>query len=407
MPLPKTAKEALYEGRYKDALVLLDAQLAASPQDIEALCDRALCWYQLGLPQELNKDLTAAYQLLSSDEVASLANFDHIIFVAKLMEEKGQFLEAIKLLQITWDESLSAKQSQMLKIQQLRLATETKDIAQIKSLYASVIAGSNHSLNFEIEREHALMLADFTMMGFAQAKERYQLAISHGLSPADKSFLKGEILELAVLAGQPEEIASLEVTSDLEGEYEKIQAAMALAFLKKQNDFEISVLRLEKTLSLVSMLRILRQALLLFPQSPQKDSRLGRYKLHVQSITHKSVQESFLSPLYLNDTPDEILAQPERQTIKIKGTEKIFKSKLFWQLLPLFQNGSKEVSFDEAITALYQEAPNLQHFDRLRVSLLRLNKEFEMQFNIKTVFKLSKTKLSLLIPVNTTEEVSQ
>lgn len=408
MSLPKTAKDALYEGRYSDALVLLDARLVTSPQDIEALCDRALCWYQLGLPQELNKDLTHAYQLLMADPVVSLTNFSHIIFVVKLMEEKGLFTEAAKLLQVTWDEELTVKQSQMLKIQQLRLAAETKDLALIKNLYASVIAGINHSLNFEIEREHALMLADFVTMGFPQALERYQMALSHNLCAADKSFLNGEILELAILSKNFDIIPSLNIDLSVEGGYEKLQATMALAFANSAQDFEISPLRLEKTFSLVSMLRLLRQALLLFPQSLHKDSRLERFKFHVQSLTHKSVQENFLAPLYLNDIPSKVIAQSDRQTITINGTEKTFKSKLFWQLLPLFQSASKDVGFDDVVLALYQETPNMQHFDRLRVSLIRLNKEFEMHFNIKAIFKLSKTKLSILVPVIiTADEVSK
>ncbi len=407
MSLPKTAKDALYEGRYSDALVLLDAQLKATPHDIEALCDRALCWYQLGLPQELSKDLSHAYQLLMADEIVSLGHFSHIIFVAKLMEEKGQFAEAIQLLQAAWDEPLSVKQSQMLKIQQLRLAVEANDLVLIKSLYASVIAGTNHSLNFEIEREHALMLADFATMGFTQALERYQLALTHNLCAADTSFLKGEILELAILSKNHGIIPSLNIDSALEGEYEKLQAAMALAYANKAQDFELYPLRLEKTLSLVAMLRILRQALLLFPHSTKKESRLERFKFHVQSLTHKAVQENFRAPLYLNDIPNKLIAQAQRQTVTINGTEKIFKSKLFWQLVPLFSSETKDVAFDKVIAALYQETPNMQHFDRLRVSLIRLNKDFDMHFNIKSIFKLNKTKLSLLIPLSISEEVAE
>ncbi|QDK45763.1 hypothetical protein DOM22_11700 [Bdellovibrio sp. ZAP7] len=407
MSLPKTAKEALYEGRYSDALVLLDAQLKATPQDIEALCDRALCWHQLGLPQELDRDLHQAHQLLTGHDLAARENFSHFIFVAKLMEEKGLYSEAIQLLSVIWDEPLSIKQMQMLKIQQLRLATETRDLPLIKSLYASVVAGTNHSLNFEIEREHALMLADFVIFGFEQALERYQMALTHDLSAADISFLKGEIMELAILSKNFEVIASLNPDSALEGEYEKLQAAMGLAFINKAQDFEFSTLRLEKTLSLVSMLRVLRQAVLLFPQSPLRESRLERFKFHVQRLTHKTVQENFLAPLYLNNIPSKVIAQADRQTVTINGSEKIFKSKLFWQLLPLFSADSKEVAFDDVITALYEETPNIQHFDRLRVGLTRLNKDIEMHFNIKSFFKLSKTKLSLLIPITITAEVAE
>ena len=72
--------------------------------------------------------------------------------------------------------------------------------------------------------------------------------------------------------------------------------------------------------------------------------------------------------------------------------------------MPLFKGTKKDIPLDEVIQHIYQEVPNMQHFDRLRMGVSRLNTSVKASTDIEAIFKISKNSLTLLL--NVEEKVS-
>lgn len=393
------AKIYLYEGSYLKALNPLQASLIHDPTRLSALCDLALCHYQLGLHSALQENLEAAYELLTSElhTLQVQAALDAAIFVAKLFEELGRIDEALQLLEQISKLALSAKQQQAIYIQKLRLATEIGDISFVKSLYGVITSGTQHTHNFEIEREHSLLLADCLLFGLPQAMERFGYLNELYLVAPDKAFLQSEIAEHIVLQGAHHHLATLKLAENSEAEYEKHQARLIKSFLAKEKNSPLSVIRLEKTLSLVSLLRLLRQSLVLFPLSDDIETVKARYRFHCSLIPSKKLQIQ-LSQFLKDTNVHTMIINTTRKSLVIGNKEVPVKAALFWQLIPLFNDQKTEASLDEVIQAIYQEEPNLQHFDRLRMGVSRLNAALKTSTDIDGIFKVSKTTVTLLVP---------
>lgn len=393
------SKVFLYEGSYLKALDILQPLKKRNPQDLDVLCDIALCYYQLGLQTELGMTLSQARSLFveQTPRLTSQKDLDHAVFLAKLLEERACYQEAHELLMIPTSE-LDSKQEQTLKVQLLRIAVELQNESTARSLYKDVISGLNHNQNFEVEREHTLLLADNFLFGLPLAWERFEYVISKNLPSPDLELLKSEMAELAIVNNHLSLLSELNLQCTSENGYEKIQAQLVGLFLQGATKPQISIVRLEKILSTMSLLRILRQVLLLFPQTLEDRIFTERYRFHCQSLPNRLLQSTFLAPLQTQSTP-EFLVNAQEGTISINGRKDEIKSLLFWQLLKVFSDGRNEAPLDEVIEVVYQEATNAQHFDRLRIAIYRLNGLLEKKGQDTPLFRLTKNKVLLLAPL--------
>lgn len=394
-------KVFLYEGSYLKALETLQACHMLAPQDLDVLCDIALCLYQLGLQSELDLTLQKCRNLFQilTPTLASQKDLDHAIFLAKLYEDKALYAQALELLSTPRSTQLSPWQEQSLRIQLLRVSVEMQDLKHSKELYSEVLSGTEHNLSFEIEREHALMLADCALFGISQAQERFEYALTHNLSPADQSFLKSEFAELAILNKRMDLLQKLQLLQDSESAYEKEQAKLVSSHLSDERSLAFSIIRLEKILSPMSLLRLLRQALLLFPESPQLEAWTERYKFHSMNLPTRPLQDQFLTYLYATkEVPQHLQVNARRKVILLNGRELSVKSKLFWQLLKAFPENQLETSIEKVISLVYEEVPNAQHFDRLRIGIYRLNDTLEKSCDLKGLFRITKHTVTLSIP---------
>lgn len=324
-------------------------------------------------------------------------SLDHAIFLAKLHEERTQLDEASELLRFLSKKQLSVTQEQVLRIQLLRLAVEKRDVKTATTLYPLVLRNSDHNLNFEIEREHVLLLADAFLFGFKQAEERFSYIIGKDLSRADREFFLSEMCEIAILANQSAFLKKNSPSLQNENEYEKSQATLIAAFVRGDEAPALSVIRLEKNLSNTSLLRLLRQALILFPQAPDHSLWSLRYRFHCLQIASKELRAIFLSAL--NSTTAKIILDAESKQVAYEGKENALQSPLFWRLVTVFKDNKNEASLDEVIQVVYDEIPNEQHFDRLRIAISRLNTQLRTSHGIESLFKVTKSKVTLLLPM--------
>ncbi|MEN0058507.1 MAG: hypothetical protein AAGB31_06710 [Bdellovibrio sp.] len=393
------AKIYLYEAAYSQAVTLLEMYLKQSPADLDGLCDLALCYYHLGLTAALDETLDKAAQCLKKEmNILSVQKtLDHSIFLAKLFEERAQLEAASEILALLPTSKMTAQQLQALRIQLLRIAVEKEDETNASDLYAQIIAGVEHNLSFEVEREHTLLLADAFLFGFQQAQERYSYISKKNLCTADRSFLVSEMTELAILVQDREFLRRHPLSGENESEYERIQSQLVELFLQGEHSPSLSILRYEKSLSLMSLLRVLRQALILFPHAGEYESWSMRYRFHCMQVTHRGLRMKFLG--VINKAAEKVVINISGQVVTYEGRVGSLKSDLFWQLIESFQNNQMEVPIEDVIQMVYEEVPNDQHFDRLRIAISRLNKKLRVSHNIETLFKVNRSKVSLVVPL--------
>lgn len=394
------AKIHLYRGSYSQALPLLQvsANLIAE-QDLDVLNDKALCFYQLGIPEELSQTIELGIELLKSQSPinSSQKSLNHAIFLSKLTEEMGAFDKTLMLLQFAECLDLQGQQRKALQIQQLRVSIEMGNISWARELYSSIIKGTDHSQSFEIEREHALFLADIHLFGIETAEERLRYLLSLNLTPADKSFLQSEMIEHSILNRYSSFFRSAQPFHNSENIYEMEQFKMLQGYLEGSIP-HLLIGRWEKTLGITSLLRLMSQAILLLPEYSNKMKLSERYHLLCKQVSPSSVQELFLQRLPAKSARLMVINEID-QTALYSGKEAPLKNKLFWQLIAAFSENQKSASIDDIIANVYNEEPNLQHFDRLRMGIYRLNAYANETWHIPHLFKITKNTVTLHVEI--------
>jgi len=395
-------KICLYRQHYLRALDFFYSCHINQPQNLEILCDLALCYYQLGLQADLENILQKSIELLQdathehSIALSIQERLNTTVFLAKLLEECGLVADALELLKLNKIEVLTFLQRKSLLIQQLRLFVLLKDRPQAESLYHQVLSCTEHTVNFEIEREHVLMLADFFLLGYPAAKTRFEQIIQNPLSLADQSFILTEILELSSLAGQLHNFKNLPFKIQPESEYEK-EVIKLIESSQKNENYDLPVTKLEKKLTRLSLLRLFRLSSILHPQKTSQEF-LQRYLWHTNQLKHSVLKEQFRPPQQ-NSTLKILKIQKQ---IFLNGQKYSFSSDFFWKTLEKTQKGS--ASLEELANSLYQENLNSQHYDRIRMSAYRTNKDLEKTLGISNFFKITKSGLSIQEKIEVCDE---
>lgn len=394
-----SGKILLYRGDYLKALEFYDIALNSHFPSIEALCDSALCLYQLGMMVAFEERLKSALQLYQ-EEIVNLNQkelFDYGVFLSKLLEESIRIDEALDIINMLGEKQLSPAQRQGICIQKLRLSILKKDLKAVHSLYPLVLKYSQQNLNFEVETDHVLILADFTMFGFSQAVERFEETINKEITDVDRHFLISEMYELAILSDHVEFLKLDKYFVDSQNEYEKQQKSIINLFINRAKDPEVSIVRIEKTLSKMSFLRLVRQMLILFPDSSSYQSWAVKYRFHCLQIPSNEIRTIFLSCLATRT--DKLVLDLKLKQVIFDGREDLVKSPFFWRLITVFNGQSSAVDIDEVIRAVYNEAPNGQHFDRLRMAISRLNLQLRRTHGIENLFRLTKSQVEILFNI--------
>lgn len=394
------AKLNLHQGAYKKSLEFLD--LIVEPTDqrlVEVLCDKALCYYQLGLPSELKRCLEQAEHLLQSlrpnHEVRNI--FACCLFIAKLFEEIGAFDKAASLLKYAEKLNLTDQQNKSLKVQKLRLNIELNDLDLAHEIYTDIIQGWGNNQDVEIEREHALLLADCKLFGFTAAAQRYSYLQSLNLVLADRIFLQSEMIENAILEGQLDFLKQIHIYSEIESCYEQEQIKLVKAFLELSN-YVPATLLWEKSLSSTSLLRLLAQACLLFPDAAKQLNLSDKYHFFCQRLSPLSTRQIFTAKI-AKETPSQLLSNRKEKTLELREKKIPMTSKLFWQLTELINKSQQKMDLAEVIRQVYAEEPNTQHFDRLRINIYRINNEIKNHFLIGDIFHINKQGISINIDI--------
>lgn len=364
------------------------------PTDLQVACDLALCYFQLGLQSDLELLVSEIVQKLTMQKatIESLEFFNTSVFCSKLLEEIGQVSLALKLLDFEADELISFQMKKMLKIQKLRLNVLLQKNIEVQSLYDQVLSSPDYHSHFEIEREHVLMLAESYLFNFDVAFKRYLQALQQDLSAADNSFFKTEMLEMAILNKRNELLEELGENVETQSEYEKELCKLVRRKLDGRPALNILDLnKLEKKLTRLSLLRLIRASALLFSANLSDLDYVKKVNWHLDKISEKNLKKQFdCVKLKKQSTLNVNL---EKRELKIEQTSMTEVPDLLWKLISVLDGG--QISLEDLAFELYNEEFNLNHYDRIRMSIYRVNKIMAQQTGLSALFHVSKSHVKL------------
>lgn len=387
------AKIHLYKNEYSQALQLLKKAYDFNPQNLLVLSDVCLCLYQLGFLFELDEKLLE-YKKRLEENLAHLEFnqvFDSGLLISKLLEEMGNFKESREILLYLESQDLSSWQLQLIQIQKLRQAFELSDKEEVEDKFQKLFFGKIENKSYEIEKEHVLLLASSEIFGIEDTIKRFTTVTSQNLSRADQCFFVSEILEKIILKNNLSLLESFncKILEKSESSYESAQFQVLQDYFNKSQKPSVSFLGLEKTVPRLSYLRLIRQCLFLFTH-PQVQSVLqNRFSYMVKSLPDKNLQESFRKSVSEIKKKNCLQLDAKLKNISLGDKQIQFKNKMFWYLIDLLQERQK-ISIEEFVRSFYQEELNTYHFDRIRITIFRLNKTLKEEFIIDSIFHINK-----------------
>lgn len=387
------AKILLYEADYINSLGIFENLLKIAPNRLDIHADLCLCFYQLGLHDSLQKQLGLIKPLLDK---LSLGEVNELIFFSKLFEEFGDTDQSLLLLDQAMSLCNSKKQIQSIEIQKLRLLIELGELDKAGNLYSNITEGTAHNLNFEFEREHALFLADFHFFGIHAAIDRFRYLSEQKLCQSDLSFFQSELIEMMIESRKFEFIDVINLKDFNQSEYETQQLKMLGSWIKNEAP-SISINRLEKTLTRVSLIRLLHQGLLLFPDLRNDAVYLGKLKLHIQGLPSSRLKAKWTEKIFNYSQNSNYTVSQSEFKISTDHQSWIIKNNIFWILIGLFKD-TNQASIELAIQAVYNQSLSVSNFDRLRMMISRLNQKLHAQ-GLPVFFKITKSHVHLCVEI--------
>jgi hypothetical protein len=384
------AKVLLYKNNYQDALFLLKRLYANDQSNLLALSDICLCLYQLGFLHELKEKVMEFRARIDSSNLANL--FDSVLLVSKIIEELGNLSLSQELLSFLEKQEIDSEQIQILQVQRLRLALELSDLPEVKKIFSMLNFGNSLNRSYDIEREHALLLASIELYGLEDAVHRYINLDLKKMSYSDRSFLVSELLEKIILYGQFDLLESIDfmVLKNSNSLYELTQYQLIQDFFAKKNIPILNLPNLEKKIPTLSFLRLIRQCLFLFSEVRVQSLFRERFSHGVNSLPDRRLQRVFLGSISSISKTKRILVSFER--LSLADGSKIVnfkKDHLIWKVLSILKCREK-ITVQEFVSLFYDEQFNSQHHDRIRVMLYRLNKSLVRELLRGPIFQINK-----------------
>lgn len=387
------AKVFLYKNNYQDALFLLKKLYTNDQNNLHILSDICLCLYQLGFLHELKEKIVEFKALIYGSDIESL--FDSVLLVSKLAEELGDFSFSQELLIILEKQDVDSVMTQTIQIQRLRLAVELSDLSEVKKIFSILNFGNSMNRSYEIEREHALLLASAELFGIDDAISRFINLDSNKMSLADRSFLASELLEKIILQGRFDLLDSADfmLLKDSNVLYEQTQFQLFQDFLQKKVNPNLNLPNLEKKIPKLSFLRLIRQCLFLFSEVRVQSLYRERFLYGVTSLPDLRLQRVLLNSISSVSKSKCVMVSFDRLSLS-DGTKVVSfkKDHIIWKLLSILSSREK-ISIQEFVTLFYEEQLNSQHHDRIRVMLYRLNKALSREFLKGPIFQINKHSL--------------
>jgi hypothetical protein len=285
-------------------------------------------------------------------------------------------------------------------VSQLRLHALLGNLSYLPPLYREVSLLNHERPRFQIEKEHALCLADAKTFGVGQIRLRIERYLTDAQIPDDRILMLTELVEWCL--SENYEIPLLfESFLNLapKDSFESALQLLVLAHLNHTKGMDSktvsSLLRLTDQCSPLGQMRLLSLIAHKAIDPSVREEIWNRWKLFSKGYP-PSCQKYFDKRWsQLNLSTKYTVQVTTAETLNVDGREfAIPRNPLF---LWLVQNGNSQTPlFTEDIIRIYWKSEyNESYFFRLKTAILRFNRKLQNAFKGENIFILTKQELKL------------
>lgn len=373
----------VYSGHLNKAKLNLLTAIKEGGENIGLIRDLACVYYQLGeidlwrhTYKQLQQTLHEQDQMLSLESKVSSS-----LILAKFLEEEGQVAQALETFENCLAQSRTHKYSSEIYLQCLcqvvRLKSQFKSGPNLGALYSELISQrpQNLSVDLKTEWQHALMLAEISLIGVGHAWARViDILESPMVACADRRLIFFDFVEellvrgLALPTGLENHIPNME-GADL---FEREVYRLAFEPQAKRSIAELSGLAAE--LSWAGYLRLLILYMAVEQNANKSDELQNKIQLILGAVSLES------RPFWLNRMrpflPNKELKleySPRHRILIYKGKRIDLSRKRGMMIVLESLATQSRWSVESMIERVWATDYSPEHYHRLRMTVHRLN----------------------------------
>jgi tetratricopeptide (TPR) repeat protein len=394
-----------YSGQFTEAIEIFSEAKTIYGSHVGLLSDLSAAYYVKGdmqaaqrIRRELEDEYLAAEPLLSEE-----SKVQTLIYLSKMREEDGEIAGALKALETALEFCGDDKQLRIRVATQLvRMTAMFEMRTELAQYYRDLIFYSGENQHFNIEIEHALMLAEDQLVGLSQATFRFNKLKEMNLNIQDLRLVFFDYAEIVLRRGQWNDELSVDSlrfdSKDLDG-FEKAMQLFGLSLMARISIQDLD--RLSKQLSFMGYLRV--AGINISRTQDEEEKRSMRLQILLLLESTDSVSKQLLLKRWNSIkafAPG--ISAPEAITLELLESSKeiSFKSLSYsfarkenaWTLLLLLKQSAQldlETIAHKIGIAEYDE----NAFHRLRMIVTRLNKDLAQITGIPQVLLIRQQQL--------------
>lgn len=408
------AQTLICQGRHADAKNIIANARLQWGDNVNLLCDLAICNYKLELKGQWKEAIEALKEALSEfqNRLGHESYYRAALILAKNFEELGRFGDAIKLyksLETRFSEEADLHQDKRIRsmAQLLRVKSMSGMIQGMGEVYERLRFFSESELNYPtfIEIQHALLLAELHLVGLNGARARWaKLAMRSDFKISDRNLLAFDAVD-SYLSCPTNNWAKSLADARAMIEFMNVRAddtfeMLLMKLLTEAGDHSLltqEIFAKYDTLSDSSYLRLL--TLVAGKGTRELNDQVQR---HLLLLVDRF--DPFSKSLWLNRiSPCDATIQPIKKIVQLTASGDLLFEERYISIQQhssvheffkrICQNDS--ASIDELSLLLYQAPYSPSNFERLRKTVQKANR-FLMELTlVDKAFKLTKSGVEI------------
>lgn len=395
------ARKFMIEDNYISAIAELRRELETNAtKKTISLMNLASCYYMLSdyvIFERFAKQSYDGYlqekNILSDDEKTSA-----ILGIAKLLEELNYVHEALLMYDSVQDYSTNIKYKKILA-SKLRLQIELNLKNETQMAYRSCLAFDVFDGDLEVDIINALLNYNYYYFGFKSALELYESRIYRNgtYKKSDKRLLFFNFLYQVLLSAENQN-ALLYLDKYLnEFDYfdcDSFEKILFDIYLEKTNNQPFNSVNLNRCgqLSLACQMRFFKMYLTLIKNKDSEKFTIKKMMLSTLSTLSKESQNLLIKNVDL-EVNDEIRFILLNDKIEFNNYSLLI-SKNNYLILKKFSDNNL-VSIEDFSMSIFNSQVDINTFDRIRMSVSRLNKSIASAFGVPKTLILTKEHIKL------------
>jgi hypothetical protein len=398
-------KILFFRANYEQAIKVYISACNDFGPHVRLLCDLVGAFLLLGNFKEaevwlekLEQELDLCKEILNSENLSRV-----YIYLVKVNEEFCRFDKCYALLETLKNiKSQTHYWKHLALVSELRLHAHLGNKSYLPVLYREVSLLNHDRIRFQMEKEHALCLAEAQLFGISKINLRVERYLAEVQIPDDKILMLTELVDWCL--NEDHKIPLLFecfLKLDPQDAFEKALQILVHASIKK-NIYDSNICG--QVLSLIDHCSPLGKMRLLYlmaflarniQANEIRDEIGNRWKLLVNSYP-PACQKYFdkkWTKLNLNTKIRAKISAVRCLTVEGKTYRLPKNPLLLWLLRKTME--TKQLSVESIVQSYWQSDFNESYFFRLKTATLRFNRELQIALKGENIFQLTKQHLEL------------